>query len=128
MLVLLFLNFSILKNVRYGTLAIKVYNIFYFLFPKTNSVRTWDRIQQKWIFLEILNTLFQALCKMSNFCGKKKKKKSHTCEECGAHLRILVWHLLMSRTWKTTIKNLLKWANKKCKTFNIYNVVYILKK
>ena len=58
----------------------------------------------------------------------KKKKKSHTCEECGAHLRILVWHLLMSRTWKTTIKNLLKWANKKCKTFNIYNVVYIKKK
>ena len=25
---------------------------------------------------------------------------------------------------KTTIKKLLKWANKKCKNFNFYNVVF----
>ena len=25
-----------------------------------------------------------------------KKKKSHTCEEGGAHLRVSFWHLLMN--------------------------------
>ena len=40
--------------------------------------------------------------------------KSQTCEEEEEHLRISVWHLL---------KKLLKWSNKKCKNFNIYNIV-----
>ena len=26
----------------------------------------------------------------------KKKKKRHKCEECGAHLRISFWHLLIN--------------------------------
>ena len=58
-------------NLRHGALAIKVYDIFYFFFPKTNPVRTWDRNQQK--FLEILTILFQTLRKMSSFCGTKGK-------------------------------------------------------
>ena len=47
------------------------------------------------------------------------------CEECGAHLRISVWHLLMN--WKNNylLMKLLKWANKKCKNFN---VAFFLKK
>ena len=51
-------------------------------------------------------------------------KKSHTCEEGGAHLRICVWYLLMNLKNNYLLKKLLKWANKKCKNFNIYNVVF----
>ena len=46
--------------------------------------------------------------------------KSHTCEEGGAHPRISVWHLLMKLKNNYLLKKLLKWANKKCKCFNIY--------
>ena len=51
--------------------------------------------------------------------------KNHTCEEGGAHLRISVWHLLMNLKNNYLSKNLLKWANKKCKNFNIYNVAFL---
>ena len=59
--------------------------------------------------------------------GEKKKKKSHTCEEGGAHLRISVWHLLMNLKTNYLLKELLKWANKKCKYFNIYKKKTIIK-
>ena len=48
------------------------------------------------------------------------RKKSHTREEVGAHPIISVWHLLMNLKNNYLLKNLLKWANKKCKYFNIY--------
>ena len=48
------------------------------------------------------------------------RKKSHTCEEGGAHPRISVWHLLMNLKNNYLLKKLLKWANKKCKYFNIF--------
>ena len=47
-------------------------------------------------------------------------QKSHTCEEGGAHTRIFVWHLLMNLKNNYLLKKPLKWANKKCKYFNIY--------
>ena len=50
------------------------------------------------------------------------KKKSHTCEEGGAHLRISFWHLLMNFKNKQLLKKLLKCTNKKQNNFNIYNV------
>ena len=54
---------------------------------------------------------------------QEEYQKSHICKEGGTQLRVSVRHLLMNL--KTTInyslKKLLKWANKKCKTFNIYN-------
>ena len=50
--------------------------------------------------------------------------KNHTCEEGGAHIQISVWHLLMNLK-KYLLKKLLKWANKKCKNFNIYNVYFL---
>ena len=53
------------------------------------------------------------------------EKKSHTCEEGGAHFRISVWHLLMKN--KSLLKKLLKWANKKQNNFNIYNVAFFKK-
>ena len=82
------------------------------------------------------------------------KEKSHTCEEGRAYLRISAWHLLMNlknnyllknhtqgrvhvriSVWhllmnlkKLFIKKLLKWANKECENFNIYNVVFFKKK
>ena len=36
--------------------------------------------------------------KIRNFlgCSLRKRKKSHTCEEGGAHFRISSWHLLMN--------------------------------
>ena len=40
-------------------------------------------------------------------------KKSHICEESGAHLKISFWHLLMNLKNKYLLKKLLKWANKK---------------
>ena len=43
--------------------------------------------------------------------------KKNTCES-QAHLRIYVWHLLMN------LKKLLKWINKKCRNFHIYNVQF----
>ena len=51
-------------------------------------------------------------------------KKSHACEEGWAHLRISVWHLLMNLKKNYLLKKLFKWANKKCKNFNIYNVIF----
>ena len=51
-------------------------------------------------------------------------QKSDTCEEGGAHLKISVWHLLMNLKNNYLLKKLLKCANKKCKNFNIYNVVF----
>ena len=57
-----------------------------------------------------------------------RTKKSYTCEEGGAHLRIFLWHLLMNLKNKCLFKKLLKWANEKCKNFNIYNVVFFKKK
>ena len=48
------------------------------------------------------------------------KTKSHTCDKGGAHPRISVWYLLMNLTNNYLLKKLLKWANKKCKYFNIY--------
>ena len=58
---------------------------------------------------------------------KTDDRKSHTCEEGGIHLRISVWHLLMNLKNNYLLKKLLKWVNKKCKNFNIYNVVFLKK-
>ena len=44
-------------------------------------------------------------------------KKSYTCREGGAHLRISFWHLLMN------LKNNY-WANKNQNNFNTYNVAF----
>ena len=54
---------------------------------------------------------------------KTTTKKSHTYKEDGAYLRISVWHLLMNLK-NIYIYKLLKWANKKCKNFDIYNVMF----
>ena len=35
-----------------------------------------------------------------------------------------VWYLLINLKSNYLLKTLLKWANKKCKNFNIYNVVF----
>ena len=50
----------------------------------------------------------------------QKDEKSHTYEEGGANPRISVWHLLINLKNNYLFKKLLKWANKKCKYFNIY--------
>ena len=39
-------------------------------------------------------------------------KKSHTCEEGGAHLRISVWHWLMNLKNKYFLKNCSSWSVK----------------
>ena len=54
-------------------------------------------------------------------------KKSHTCEEGGAYLRISFGYLLMK--WKNNylLKKLLKWANRKHKNFNIY-IIFLKEK
>ena len=52
---------------------------------------------------------------------------SHTCEEGGAHLRISFWHSLMKLQNNYLLKKLLKWADKKCKNFNIYHAVFLKK-
>ena len=43
-------------------------------------------------------------------------------------LRSFVWHLLVNLKINYLLKKLLKWANKKCKNFTIYTVVFFLKK
>ena len=65
-------------------------------------------------------------CFLCEFAGYQNSiKKSHICEEGGgAHLRISVWHLLINLKNNYSLKKLLKWANKKCKNFNINNVVF----
>ena len=55
-----------------------------------------------------------------------KNKTSHICEG-EVPLRISFWHFLMNLENNYLLKKLLKWA-KKCKNFNIYNVLFILKK
>ena len=52
---------------------------------------------------------------------QEEYQKSHICKDGGTQLRISVWHLLMNLKNNYLLKKLLKWANKKCKTFNIYN-------
>ena len=49
-----------------------------------------------------------------------KKKKSHTCEEGGIPQNFCL--AFVGELEKQLLKKLLKWANKKCKNFNIYNV------
>ena len=39
---------------------------------------------------------------------------------------ISVWHLLMNLKNNHLLKKLLKWVNKKCKNFSIYNVVVVV--
>ena len=56
-----------------------------------------------------------------------QKKKSHKCKERRAQLRISVWHLLMNVKKNYSLKKLLKWADKKCKNFDINNIVSFLK-
>ena len=51
-------------------------------------------------------------------------QKSHTCQERGAHLRISLWGLLMNLENIYLLKKLM---NKKCKNFNIHNVVFFKK-
>ena len=54
-------------------------------------------------------------------------EKSHTFEEGGAHLRLSVWDLLINLKNNYLLKKLLKWANRKCKDFSIYDVAFIKK-
>ena len=62
------------------------------------------------------------LIKEKTFCNYLKVtnlvKRSHTCEEGGAHLRISFWNLLMNLKNKL-LKKLLKCHNKKQNNFNI---------
>ena len=51
-------------------------------------------------------------------------KKSHTCEEGGAHLRISFWHLLMNLKDKYLFKKMLNWASGKQNKCNIYNIAF----
>ena len=50
-------------------------------------------------------------------------KKSHTCKEGGAYLKICLAFIDKLENIYL-LKKLLKWANKPCKNFNIYNVVF----
>ena len=52
-------------------------------------------------------------------------KKSHTCEEGGAQLRISFWHLLMNLKNTYLLKKLLKWNNKKQNNSKIYMLHFI---
>ena len=123
MLVLLFLNFSILKNVRYGTLAIKVYNIFYFLFPKTNSVRTWNTTEMD-IFGNFEHFI-SSITQKSLFCGKKKnhthvKKVGNTSEFLfGIYRWAGLEKQLLKDCWSGPIKNV---------RLLIFTILYIFKK
>ena len=63
----------------------------------------------------------------SELSGDNKEKITHI-EESGAHLRISIWHLLINLRNNYLLKILLKSANKKCKNFNTYNVVFKKKK
>ena len=49
----------------------------------------------------------------------QEKNQTHV-KKVGEHPRISVWHLLMNLKNNYLLKKLLKWANKKCKHFNIY--------
>ena len=42
------------------------------------------------------------------FKFKLEEKKSHTCEEGGAHFRVSVWHLLMNFDKQLSIKKTLE--------------------
>ena len=55
---------------------------------------------------------------------KMRLKMKNHIEEGGAHLRITVWYLLMNLKNSYLFKKLLKWANKKCKNFNICCILF----
>ena len=56
-----------------------------------------------------------------------KQEETHKYEESEAHHRISFWYLLMNSKNNHLSKKLLKWANKKQNSFNIYNVVFFEK-
>ena len=60
------------------------------------------------------------------FQKQKRNKKSHSCEEGGAPLRISFWHLLINLKNKQLLRKQLKWANKK-QNVNIYNAAFFKK-
>ena len=60
------------------------------------------------------------------FTNQKKKKKSHTCEEGGAQLRISVCPLLMNLKNNYSFKKILKSANKNVRIL-ILTILYFSK-
>ena len=62
---------------------------------------------------------------LSNFLNFNTKQKNHTHEKKVGHTSEFLFGIYWW-SWKTIIclKKLLKWANKECKNFNIYNVVF----
>ena len=63
-------------------------------------------------------------CFMRNYpthVDTEKDNKNHTnVKKVGAHPRISLLHFFMNLKNNYLLKKLLKWANKKCKYFNIY--------
>ena len=70
----------------------------------------------------------QGLITMTEFSGQNYiTLKNQEGEEGGAQLTISFWHLLMNLKNNYLLTKLLKWANKKRKNFNIYNIVFFKK-
>ena len=51
-------------------------------------------------------------------------KKTHICEEGGAHLKKFFLAFTDELKKQIFVKKLLKWVNKKQNKFNIYNVAF----
>ena len=73
------------------------------------------------------NSFFTDITRKFQINVSKLIKKSHTCEEGGAHLRISDWHLLVNLKSNYLVKKLLKWTNKKCMNFE-FTMMYLKKK
>ena len=54
----------------------------------------------------------------------KKHKKDYRIQKICLERNKFVWHLIMNLKNNYLKKKMLKEANKKCKNFNIYNVVF----
>ena len=67
---------------------------------------------------------FQDICEV---CLSTRSKKENTQMWRRWGKPNSVWHLLMDLKKNYLLKKLSKWANKKCKTFNIHNVVFLKK-
>ena len=78
--------------------------------------------------MRVCKYLNQRVRRIRKYNGKsfkgvsKRKKKNHTHVKKVWHISF--WHLLVNLKNNYLLKKLLKWVDKKCKNFNIYNVAF----
>ena len=87
------------------------------------------KLRSCWFSIEVCVKYRQYKKKVNNGTTKAIKKNHTHVKKVGNTSELLfgIYHLLMNLKNNYLLKKLLKWANKKCKNFNINNIVFFKK-